>query len=76
MPSKWSIHISMFIVMSFEMKVSRCVSFCEPSSVSCTMPITGPLLFGEMMFLCTIISCVTSARACTVYASNPPAGLT
>ena len=43
LPSQSSNHISMFMKTSFGMKVSRFVIRRQPSSVSCTMPITGLL---------------------------------
>lgn len=43
LPSQSSSHISMFIKTSRAMKVSRLVISRQPSSVSCTMPITGLL---------------------------------
>ena len=43
LPSQSSSHISMFIKTSRGMKVSRLVISRQPSSVSCTIPITGLL---------------------------------
>ena len=43
LPSQSSSHIRMFMKTSRAMKVSRLVISRQPSSVSCTMPITGLL---------------------------------
>ena len=43
LPSQSSSHIRMFMKTSRAMKVSRLVIRRQPSSVSCTMPITGLL---------------------------------
>ena len=43
LPSQSSSHIRMFMNTSLGMKVSRFVMSRQPSSVSCTMPITGLL---------------------------------
>ena len=61
-PSQSSSHMRTFISMSFSRKVSRLVTMRHPSSVSCTMPITGLFAWGDTIILGTIISSRASAR--------------
>mmetsp|Transcript_745 Transcript_745/g.1999 ORF Transcript_745/g.1999 Transcript_745/m.1999 type:complete len:223 (+) Transcript_745:1173-1841(+) len=68
-PSHSSMFISTFISRSFSMNVSRFSISLQPSSVSCTIPMTGLLACGDTMFLGTIISSRISARVSCVCAT-------
>jgi hypothetical protein len=61
-PSQSSSHIKMFISTSFSMNVSRLVNRRQPSSASCTMPITGLFAWGDTMLLGTAMISLISAR--------------
>mmetsp|Transcript_14849 Transcript_14849/g.44421 ORF Transcript_14849/g.44421 Transcript_14849/m.44421 type:complete len:351 (-) Transcript_14849:1317-2369(-) len=61
-PEKESRCITRFITRSFLRKQSRLVKPREPSSVSCTMPITGLFDCGETMQRGTIMISAASAR--------------
>ena len=60
------IHSSMLKKTSFSMKTSRCVILRAPSSVSCTMPMTGRFEAGVTMRRGTAMSSCASAMAGSV----------